>query len=83
MKNKILNKVKKELEESDSFFDNEINIVMDILSNNLNKYLEKEIEKNNIKKIKDYFERRNLFERIRNYNKKRKIKKENEFEKLI
>lgn len=83
MKNKILNKVKKELEESDSFFDNEINIVMDILSNNLNKYLEKEIEKNNIKKIKDYFERRNLFERIRNYNKKGKIKKKNEFEKLI
>lgn len=52
MKNKILNNIKKELEQSDSFFDNEINIVMDVISNNLDKYFDKTNNISQLEKIK-------------------------------
>lgn len=52
MKNKILNNIKKELEQSDSFFDNEINIVIDVISNNLDKYLDKTNNVSQLEKIK-------------------------------
>lgn len=47
MKNKILKKVKKELELSDSFFDYEIEIIINIVSKILNKYI-KETKKINL-----------------------------------
>lgn len=46
------------MEQSDSFFDNEINIVMNVISNSLGKYLDKtnnvsQLEKNKKSNIKE------------------------------
>lgn len=39
MKNKLLKKIRDELDYSNSFFDGEINIVIDIISKNIDKYV--------------------------------------------
>lgn len=39
MKNKLLKKIRDELDYSYSFFDGEINIVIDIISKNIDKYV--------------------------------------------
>lgn len=53
MKEKIINKVKKELDESDSFFFNETELIIQILSDTLDKYLvNNDNSKNIIEKIK-------------------------------
>lgn len=51
MKNKIIKKVKKELELSDSFFDNEIEIIINIVSKTLNKYIKADNKKINLIKF--------------------------------
>lgn len=39
LKNKLLKKIRDELDYSNSFFDGEINIVIDIISKNIDKYV--------------------------------------------
>ena len=39
MKDKFLKKIRNELDYSNSFFDGEINIVIDIISKNIDKYV--------------------------------------------
>lgn len=39
MKDKFLKKIRNELDYSNSFFDSEINIVIDIVSKNIDKYV--------------------------------------------
>lgn len=48
MKNKIIKKVKKELELSDSFFDHEIEIIINIVSKVLDKYIKENDKKINL-----------------------------------
>ena len=52
MKEKFLRKIRKELDYSNSFFDGEINIVIDIVSKNIDKY---------VKEDRTYKTRINLF----------------------
>lgn len=53
MKEKIINKVKKELDKSDSFFFNETELIIQILSDTLDKYLvNNDNSKNIIEEIK-------------------------------
>ena len=48
MKNKIIKKVTKELELSDSFFDHEIEIIINIVSKVLEKYIKENDKKINL-----------------------------------
>lgn len=52
MKEKFLKKIRNELDYSNSFFDGEINIVIDIVSKNIDKY---------VKEDKTYKTKINLF----------------------